>query len=50
MTWFEDDSQGISDEIRNMTREELDAIIAAYEEEGRKRRLAREQARSKSAN
>jgi hypothetical protein len=35
MTWFEDDSKGISEEIRNMPREQLKAELKAYEEEMR---------------
>ncbi|MDR0986466.1 MAG: hypothetical protein LBL98_02060 [Ruminococcus sp.] len=45
MTWIEDDSQGISEEIKNMSQEERLAIIAAYEAEAKKRNLARQQAK-----
>jgi hypothetical protein len=39
MTWFEDDSKGISDEIKNMPRDQLQAELKAYEEEAKKRRM-----------
>jgi hypothetical protein len=43
MTWFEDDSQVIPEYIKNMTREEKQAILRKYEEDGKKRKLARQQ-------
>jgi hypothetical protein len=39
MTWFEDDSKGISEEIKNMPREQLQAELKAFEEEAKKKRM-----------
>jgi hypothetical protein len=37
MTWFEDDSKGIPEKIKNMSREELDAIINEFEQKSKRR-------------
>jgi hypothetical protein len=44
MTWFEDDSKGISEEIKNMPREQLKAELKAYEEEAKRRKFVRDNA------
>jgi PIN domain nuclease of toxin-antitoxin system len=38
MTWFEDDSKGISDEVKNMTKAQRQAIISKYEEDAKQNR------------
>jgi hypothetical protein len=38
MTWYEDDSKGISEEIKNMPREKLQAELKAFEEEAMKKK------------
>jgi hypothetical protein len=48
MTWFEDDSKGIPDFIKNMSKEQLEADIHAYEEEA-KQKKARQKAKPLTA-
>jgi hypothetical protein len=38
MTWYEDDSKGISEEIKNMPHDQLKAELKAFEEEAMKKR------------
>jgi hypothetical protein len=45
MTWFEDDSKGISEEVMNMPIEKIKANLREYEEECRQKRLAQNQPR-----
>jgi hypothetical protein len=49
MTWFEDDSRKISDEMLKMPREERLKIIAEYEEQMKKERAIRLKAKPASA-
>ncbi|MDR0946213.1 MAG: hypothetical protein LBM87_00500 [Ruminococcus sp.] len=46
MTWFEDDSKGIPDYIKNMSKEQLEAEIRAFEEEAQRKKAASLQQKS----
>jgi hypothetical protein len=37
MTWFEDDSKGISEEVKKMTKAQRQAIIAEYEKDAKQK-------------
>jgi hypothetical protein len=43
MKWFEDDSRKISEEVMAMTPEQIKAVINAYEEEMRQKKLRQNQ-------
>jgi hypothetical protein len=49
MTWFEDDSKGIPDFIKNMPKEQLEAEIRAFEDELKRKRQLHPQSKPLNA-
>lgn len=49
MKYYEDDSKGIPDYIKNMSKEEMDSIITKFESEAKRKRTESARERPLSA-